>query len=80
MYSTERKIRSLAVAAVAVAALLALPRGAPAAQPCEPATGSAVLRFGMVAGMRHRYPDQLVPEFWRFFRSHPLSAAERGRA
>jgi polyhydroxybutyrate depolymerase len=37
-----------------------------------PGTGSAVLRFGMVGGMRHTYPDQLVPEFWRFFRSHPL--------
>ena len=37
-----------------------------------PGTGSAVLRFGMVGGMGHKYPDRLVPEFWRFFRSHPL--------
>ena len=34
--------------------------------------GGAVLRFGMVGGMRHQYPDQLVPEFWEFFRDHPL--------
>ena len=32
-----------------------------------PGTGSAVLRFGMVGGMGHTYPDRLVPEFWRFF-------------
>jgi polyhydroxybutyrate depolymerase len=32
-----------------------------------PGTGSPVFRFGMVAGMGHKYPDQLVPEFWRFF-------------
>jgi polyhydroxybutyrate depolymerase len=36
-----------------------------------PATGS-VLRFGMIAGMGHKYPDRLVPEFWRFFRGHSL--------
>jgi polyhydroxybutyrate depolymerase len=34
-----------------------------------PATGS-VLRFGMIGGMGHKYPDQLVPEFWRFFQAH----------
>ena len=41
-----------------------------------PAVGSgpdgAVLRFGMVGGMGHKFPDQLVPEFWEFFRDHPL--------
>ena len=36
-----------------------------------PGTGSAVLRFGMIGGMGHVYPDQLVPEFWQFFRDHP---------
>jgi poly(3-hydroxybutyrate) depolymerase len=37
-----------------------------------PGTGSTVLRFGMVGGMGHQYPDRLVPEFWSFFRDHPL--------
>ncbi len=37
-----------------------------------PGTGSAVLRFGMVGGMGHQYPDELVPEFSSFFRDHPL--------
>jgi poly(3-hydroxybutyrate) depolymerase len=36
-----------------------------------PAVGAgpsgALFRFGMMAGVGHRYPDQLVPEFWRFF-------------
>jgi poly(3-hydroxybutyrate) depolymerase len=36
-----------------------------------PGTGSAVLQFGMIGGMRHTYPDELVPEFWQFFRDHP---------
>ena len=35
-------------------------------------------RFGMIGGLRHRYPDRLVPEFWWFFQQHPLP--ERGRA
>jgi polyhydroxybutyrate depolymerase len=36
-----------------------------------PAT-DPVLRFGMIAGMGHKYPDRLVPEFWDFFRDHSL--------
>ena len=36
-----------------------------------PATGS-VLRFGMIGGMGHKWPDQLVPEFWSFLRAHSL--------
>jgi polyhydroxybutyrate depolymerase len=39
-----------------------------------------VLRFGMVAGMGHHFPDRLVPEFWSFFRSHPLTPVGPGRA
>jgi polyhydroxybutyrate depolymerase len=31
---------------------------------------SPVLRFGMVAGMGHKWPDRLVPEYWRFLRAH----------
>jgi polyhydroxybutyrate depolymerase len=39
-----------------------------------------LLRFRMVAGLRHRYPNgsnnpagfAAAPEFWRFFRAHPL--------
>jgi polyhydroxybutyrate depolymerase len=34
-----------------------------------------VFSFGMIGGLSHRWPDQLVPEFWDFFREHP-----RGRA
>ena len=34
-----------------------------------------VFQFGMIGGLTHRWPDQLVPEFWDFFRQHP-----RGRA
>jgi polyhydroxybutyrate depolymerase len=41
-----------------------------------PAVGSgpdgAVLRFGMLGAMGHTWPDQLVPDFWEFLRSHPL--------
>ena len=41
-----------------------------------PAVGSgpdgAVLRFGMIGGMGHTWPDEFVPEFWEFFRDHPL--------
>jgi polyhydroxybutyrate depolymerase len=40
--------------------------------------GGAVFRFGMLGGVTHRYPDALVPEFWEFFRQHPLP--ERARA
>jgi polyhydroxybutyrate depolymerase len=36
-----------------------------------PATGS-VLRFRMIAGLHHTWPDRLVPEFWRFLRAHSL--------
>ena len=36
-----------------------------------PAT-DPVLRFGMIAGMGHKWPDRLVPEFWDFFRGHSL--------
>jgi polyhydroxybutyrate depolymerase len=32
-------------------------------------------QFGMIGGLTHRWPDQLVPEFWRF-----LTQGERGRA
>ena len=103
--TAPKHTRTLAVAALAVAALLAIPRSAPA-RTCDtqgPAgTGYAdgvncrtvaldgidrryvvhipqdlpatrpVLRFGMIAGMGHKYPDRLVPEFWRFFRGHSL--------
>ena len=29
-----------------------------------------VLRFGMLGGLGHKWPDELVPEFWQFFRDH----------
>jgi hypothetical protein len=49
-----------------------------------PATGTgpggALFRFGMLAGLRHRYPNggnnpagfEAAPEFWDFFLHHPL--------
>jgi polyhydroxybutyrate depolymerase len=49
-----------------------------------PATGSgpggAVFQFGMLAGVRHKYPNgannpagfEAAPEFWEFFENHPL--------
>jgi hypothetical protein len=43
-------------------------------------SGGALFRFGMLAGLHHNYPNgrnnpagfAAAPEFWRFFRSHPL--------
>jgi polyhydroxybutyrate depolymerase len=35
-----------------------------------PASAPA-LRFRMLGGLGHRWPDRLVPEFWRFFSAHP---------
>jgi hypothetical protein len=45
-----------------------------------PATGSPVFRFSVLAGVGHHYPNgnalsngfRAAPEFWAFFRSHPL--------
>jgi hypothetical protein len=39
-----------------------------------------VFQFGMIGGLRHRYPNagnnragfEAAPEFWEFFENHPL--------
>ena len=49
-------------------------RSRAAARPsCAGRLASRCFRFTVLAGLGHKYPEGAAREFWRFFRTHPLS-------